>query len=297
MIYGLLGLLGAVTAGFGWVFFKDVYNNRKNLEKETNFYLNAGFGLVTDFFDTLGIGNFAPTTALFRAFKQVKDRVLPGTLNVSHTIPVVLEAFLFLAVIKVEPVTLIAMIGASVVGAVLGAGFVSRLPEKTIQLVMGSALLITGFFMIAGQLGWLDDLGTGEAIGLTGGKLIIGVAVNFLLGTLMTAGVGLYAPCMALVYMLGMTPKVAFPIMMGSCAFLMPPASAKFVKAGAYNKKAAIGITTGGIFGVLAAVYIVKSLPLKLLTWLVIGVIFITALTLLRAGFKASGGGAAHPPS
>lgn len=286
MIYGILGLLGVVTAGFAGVFFKDVYKNRNNLEKETNYFLNAGFGFVTDFFDTLGIGNFAPTTALFRAFKQVKDRILPGTLNVSHTIPVVLEAFLFLTVIEVDLLTLVTMIAASVAGAVLGAGIVAKMPEKTIQLVMGFALLVTVFFMISGQMGWIKDLGTGEAIGLTGIKLVIGTAANFLLGALMTAGVGLYAPCMAVVYLLGMTPKVAFPIMMGSCAFLMPPASAKFVKEGAYNKKAAVGITSGGVFGVLLAVYVVKSLPLKLLTWLVIAVIFITALTLLRAGFK-----------
>ena len=286
MIYGMLGLLGLFSAGFAGIFFKDIYNNRKNLEKQTNFSLNIGFGFVTDFFDTLGIGNFAPTTALFRGFKQVKDRILPGTLNVSHTLPVVLEAFLFLTVIKVEIVTLIAMIAAAVAGAVLGAGRVIRFPEKTIQFIMGFALLATCFFMICGQMDWIKDLGTGEAIGLTGVKLIIGIIANFILGALMTAGVGLYAPCMATVYLLGMTPAVAFPIMMGSCAFLMPLASAKFIKAGAYNRKASLGITSGGIFGVLLAVNIVKSLPLKLLTWLVICVIFITSLSLIRSGLK-----------
>lgn len=289
MIYGVLGLLGLVITGFAGFFARDLYVNRDKLEKETNLGLNAGFGLVTDFFDTLGIGNFAPTTALFRGFRQVKDRVLPGTLNVSHTIPVVLEAFLFLTVIKVEFVTLTVMISSAVIGAVLGAGFVVKLRERVIQLVMGSALLITGFFMISGQMGWTKALGVGDAIGLNGIKLFIGAGVNFLLGALMTMGVGLYAPCMALVYMLGMTPAVAFPIMMGSCAFLMPPASAKFIKAGAYNRKAALGITAGGIFGVLIAVYIVKSLPLRILIWLVIVVIIITALTLIRAGVMSSG--------
>ncbi len=287
MIYGVLGLLGAVTAGFAWVFFRDVYVNRRNLERDTSYWLNVGFGFVTDFFDTLGIGNFAPTTALFRAFKQVRDRILPGTLNVSHTIPVVLEAFLFLAVIEVELVTLVTMIAASLVGAVWGAGIVVRLPERIVQSVMGIALLVTDFLMVSGQLGWIKDLGTGQAIGLSGIKLIIGIAANFLLGALMTVGVGLYAPCMALVYMLGMNPRVAFPIMMGSCAFLMPPASAWFVKAAAYNKKASLGITSGGIWGVLLAVYVVKSLPLTLLTWLVSAVIFITAITLIRAGLRA----------
>jgi hypothetical protein len=243
MIHGILGLLGVIITGFAGYFFKDIYVNRNNLEKETNLKLNVGFGLVTDFFDTLGIGNFAPTTVLFRAFKQVKDRLLPGTLNVSHTIPVVLEAFLFLTVIKVEFTTLAVMIISAVIGAVLGAGFVAKFRESTVQLVMGSALLITCFFMISGQTGWIKDLGTGNAIGLSGVKLITAAVVNCLLGALNTAGVGLYAPCMALVYMLGMTPAVAFPIMMGSCAFLMPVASAKFIKAGAYNRKASLGIT------------------------------------------------------
>lgn len=286
MIYGVLALLGVALTGFAGVFGRDLYVNRHKLEKETSLGLNMVFGLVTDFFDTLGIGNFAPTTALFRGFKQVKDRLLPGTLNVSHTIPVGLEAFLFLTVIKVEFVTLAVMIVSAVMGAILGVGQVVKFKERTIQLAVGIALLVTVFFMISGQLGWLKALGTGDAIGLRGVKLIIGGIVNFFLGAVMTVGVGLYAPCMALVYMLGMTPAVAFPIMMGSCAFLMPLASAKFVKAGAYNRKASLGITAGGIFGVLIAVYIVKSLPLDVLTWLVMVVILITSLTLIRSGVK-----------
>lgn len=296
MIYGLLGLLGVLTAGFTGVFITDLCRNRRNLETGTNLYLNTLFGFITDFLDTLGIGSFAPTTALFRAFKQVQDRVLPGTLNVAHAIPTVVEALAFLTVIKVELVTLVTMIAASIVGAVWGAGIVTKLPERTIRLVMGVALLVTDFFMVAGQFGWIKDLGTGEAIGLSGLKLVIGITVNFILGALMTAGVGLYAPCMALVYMLGMTPIAAFPIMMGSCAFLMPCASVKFIKAGAYNRKAALGIAIGGIFGVLVAAYIVKSLPLNILTWLVIAVIFITALTLIRAGMRTRTDATANSP-
>ena len=141
MIYGVLVLLSVFITGFSCIFFKDLYINRKNMEKETNFGLNVGFGLIVDFFDTLGIGNFAPTTAFFRGFKQVKDRVLPGTLNVSHTIPVVLEAFLFLTVIKVEFVTLTVMIITAVIGAVMGAGMVVKLRERTIQFIMGFALI------------------------------------------------------------------------------------------------------------------------------------------------------------
>ncbi|WIF94017.1 sulfite exporter TauE/SafE family protein [Caminicella sporogenes] len=280
VITTVLSALAAFGAWFAAVFVKDFMKHKDNLE-DNSWVKVTSIGFVTNFFDTLGIGSFAPTTALLRAFKQVHDRVIPGTLNVSCTLPVIVEAFIFIKVIQVEIVTLISMIAAATIGAWIGAGIVSKLPEKKVQITMGIALFITAFLMFAGQMKWMP--GGGEAIGLTGGKLIIGIIVNFILGALMTAGIGLYAPCMALVYMLGMSPKVAFPIMMGSCAFLMPVASVKFVKEGAYDRRASMGITLGGIVGVIIAAYIVKSLPLNALRWIVIGVILYTSVTLIKS--------------
>lgn len=284
MITAVLGVLGALTAWFTVVFGIDVNKNKDNLEPETNFITSGIIGFVTNFFDTLGIGSFAPTTALLRAFKQIHDRVLPGTLNVSCTIPVVTEAFIFITVIEVESITLISLLAAATAGAYLGAGFVSKLPEKKVQLIMGIALFATAFLMFAGIMEWMP--GGGEAIGLTGIKLVIGVVANFILGALMTLGIGLYAPCMALVYFLGMSAKVAFPIMMGSCAFLMPVASIKFVKEQAYNKKASLAITIFGVVGVFIAAYIVKEMPLDLLKKLVVAVILYTSFTLFRSATK-----------
>ena len=284
MITGVLGVLGALTIWFGAVFGRDFATSKNDLNPNNSWGKVATIGFLTNFFDTLGIGSFAPTTALLRMFKQVEDRVIPGTLNVSCTIPVVLEAFIFMKVIEVEPITLISMLAAATVGAYAGAGIVSKFDEKKVQLVMGIALLVTLLLMLAGQLNLMP--GGGEAIGLTGGKLIIAVVANFILGALMTAGIGLYAPCMALVYLLGMSPRVAFPIMMGSCAFLMPVASVKFIKEKAYDVRASVGITVGGIVGVIIAAYIVKSLPLDVLRWLVDIVIAYTAFTLLKAAAK-----------
>ncbi|KDR93867.1 Uncharacterized membrane protein YfcA [Peptoclostridium litorale DSM 5388] len=286
MIKIVLGVLGLLTIWFAAVFIKDFMNNKNNLEKDNTWGKVTSIGFVTNFFDTLGIGSFAPTTALLKGFKQTHDRVIPGTLNVSCTIPVVLEAFIFMTVIEVETVTLISMLAAATIGAYVGAGIVSRLPEKVVQLTMGVALFVTAFLMLSGQMGWMP--GGGEAIGLSGAKLIFAVAGNFILGALMTAGIGLYAPCMALIYFLGMSPKVAFPIMMGSCAFLMPVASIKFVKEEAYDRRASMGITIGGVIGVLIAAYIVKTLPLEILRWLVIGVILYTSVTMLKAAKKTA---------
>ncbi|MBS4536329.1 sulfite exporter TauE/SafE family protein [Clostridium sp. D2Q-14] len=310
MVGAITGVLGAFAVWFAIIFGKDLVQNKENFE-DNSWIKVSTIGFLTNFFDTLGIGSFAPTTALLRGFKQVKDRVIPGTLNVSCSLPVIAEAFIFITVINVDIVTLIAMLAAATIGAWVGAGVVSKLPEKKVQLIMGIALLITAFLMAAGEFGWMPGGGValnetfegvrdnlvyrnmevdgqmvGVPVGVSGTKLVIAIIVNFVLGALMTAGIGLYAPCMALVYLLGMSPRVAFPIMMGSCAFLMPVASVKFIKEGAYNRKAALGITLGGLVGVFIAAYIVKSLPLQILTYLVILVVLYTSITMFRSAFK-----------
>ncbi len=285
MVTGVLGALGLITVVFAGFFGKDLMDNKEEFKNEPgNFWVSGIIGFTTNFFDTLGIGSFAPTTALLRMFKQIEDRLIPGTLNVSCTLPVVAEALIFIAAIEVDPTTLISMIAAATIGAWIGAGIVSKMDEAIVQIFMGFALLATLVLFLMGQFD-LFPVG-GDAMGLTGTKLIIAVVINFILGALMTAGVGLYAPCMALVYILGMSPKVAFPIMMGSCAFLMPVASIKFVKESAYAKKASLAIAIFGVVGVLIAAYIVKSLPLNILRWLVDVVIAYTAVTLLMSGFK-----------
>ncbi|WP_339795192.1 sulfite exporter TauE/SafE family protein [uncultured Imperialibacter sp.] len=266
------------------VLFLDYLKHRTQLEG--NSWTKTGLiGLVGNFFDTLGIGSFAIETALLKFMKQTEDRLMPGTLNVGNAIPTMAQAIIFIRIVEVEPWTLVLMVVASGAGALLGAGIVAKLPENVIRLTMGIALLITAGFMVATKMNWLE--GGGEAIGLAGGKLILAVAANFVLGAIMTAGIGLYAPCMALVFALGMSPAVAFPIMMGSCAFLMPMASYRFIKAGAYNRKAAFAIATTGLIGVFIAAFVVKSLELDTLRWVVLGVILYTAAVMLRAGLRS----------
>ena len=286
MVKVVLGLLIILTIFFAVAFFRDYFKATKegNLEK-TNFFALGAVGFITNFFDTLGIGSFAPTTALLKNFKLSKDRTLPGTLNVACTIPVAMEAILFINGIEVEPITLFSLLISATVGAVVGAGVVSKLDEKKVQFGMGVALIIVALVMLAGQLKLMPA--GGDAVGLQGVKLIVAIIGNFILGALMTLRIGLYAPCMALVYALGMSPKVAFPIMMGSCAFLMPAASLKFVKEGAYDRKASMAITIFGLVGVFIAYYLVKSLPLDILKWLVIVVIIYTAAMMFNSASKA----------
>jgi len=266
------------------VFVRDYARTaRRQGLSQVGFLSLGAVGFITNFFDTLGIGSFAPTTALLKHFKLTADRTIPGTLNASCTLPAFFQAMIFMTVIKVEPLTLVTMLAAATAGSVLGAGFVSKLDERKVRIGLGSALCAVALVMLAGQVQIMPRGGT--AIGLPPGKLVFAAGVNFLLGALQTIGVGLYAPCMALVYALGMSPIAAFPIMMSSCAFLQSAASVKFVKEGAYDRKATLAIALFGSVGVFIAAYIVKSLPLQILKWLVIIVILFTAAMMFKAAF------------
>jgi len=246
-------------------------------------WFDLACGFVANFFDTLGIGSFATTTSAYKLRRWVADENIPGTLNVGHALPTVVQALIFVLTVTVGPVTLIAMILASVLGAWLGAGVVARLNRRAIQIGMGAALLVAAALFTGANLDLLP--GGGTETSLTGTRLYVGVAVNFLLGALMTLGIGLYAPCFILVSLLGLNPQAAFPIMMGSCAFLMPPAGARFIALRRYDMRAALGLALGGIPAVLIAAFIVKSLPLVWLRWLVVAVVVYTAIAMLHSAF------------
>lgn len=283
MVNAIWIILVLLSIWFIYVFGKDIIENKNNLEKVS--WIKTGFiGFIVNFFDVLGIGAFAPQTALLKFTKQTSDKLIPGTMNVANTLPVLIQAIIFIQVVQVETTTLMVMFLTAMGGAILGADIMGKLSERNIRLTISVALLITAGFMFANKMHWIQ--GEGVAIGIYGWKLVIAGLVNFILGAMMTAGVGLYAPCMALVYLLGLSPQVAFPIMMGSCAFLMPPASFKFIKSGNYNKKAALGMAIPSIFAVLIAAFIIKSLPLDTLRWLVMIIIIYTSVTMFLAAIK-----------
>jgi uncharacterized membrane protein YfcA len=246
-------------------------------------------GALTDFLDTLGIGSFAPTTALFKVRAAVPDRLIPGTLNVGHSVPTLIQAFIYITIVRVEPATLALMIASSVAGAWVGAGVVASWSKRRIQRGLGAALVAAALLLAAQQLGALPA--GGEALGLHGKRLGVAIACNAVLGAWMTLGIGLYGPCMVLVSVLGMNAAAAFPIMMGSCAFLMPVASVRFLSRGAYAPRAALGLTAGGAPAVLLAAWVVRSLPLGAVRWLVVAAVLVAAATMLRASMRPE-----HPP-
>ena len=242
-------------------------------------------GFVVNFFDTLGIGSFAPTTAAFKLMRLVSDERIPGTLVVGLTPTVILQSLIFITAVAVAPRLLAAMVVAAAVGAWFGAGVVTRLSRRAIQVGMGIALLVAATVFAAMNLGLLP--GGGEALDLGGWKLPAAVFASLVLGALMTVGIGMYAPTMILLALLGMHPLSAFPVMMGACALLQPVAGLRFVHSGRLAWGPALGLALGGIPAVLLAAFVVKSLPLATLRWVVVAVVLYAALAMLRSARAA----------
>jgi uncharacterized membrane protein YfcA len=238
-------------------------------------------GFVFAFFDTLGIGSFAPTTAVLKFQGKIADETIPGTLNIGLNMAAGLEMAIFIKLIVIDPVLLMTTVLSAALGAWVGAGVVNHLPRPAIQLAMGAALLIAGCVFAATNLHLMP--GGGVAYTLTGWRLVVAIGVNFVLGALMSVGIGLYAPCMILVTMLGLHPLAAFPIMMGSCGLVQPTAALQFFRSGRFAFGTSIALTIGAIPGVLIAAFVVKQLSLVWLRWLVVLVVVYAAITMLRS--------------
>ncbi len=286
MVKALRILIGIAFIVYGIYFFINIAKVAKNKEFEEEATWKAVVtGFITNFLDTLGIGSFAPTMFMFKALKHnIPDKKIPGTLNTADCLPVLLEAILFIGAVKVNEVTLISLIAAAVIGSYVGAGIISKMEEKKLQFVMGIALLVSAGLFLASVLG-IMPLG-GRALGLSGVKLVVAIIIFFVLGALMTAGIGLYAPAMVVIFSMGMDPSAAFPIMMGSCALLMPVASVRFIKENTYAPKNSIIITISGLLGVVVAYNFFKGLDVNKLKILVIVVVTATGIMMLKSAFK-----------
>ena len=276
----LLVSLGVLAVAFIALLFS-VARERRQLRPGAE---SVALGAVTNFFDTLGIGSFAPTTAWLKLRRMIPDDYLPATLNSGHALPTIAQALIFINLVRVDPILLAACIAAAVLGATLGAPLVVRLPVRAVQGIVGVALLIAAGLYALANLGLLPA--GGDALELSQPLFAIAVAVHFLLGALMTFGIGLYAPSLILLSLLGLNPTAAFPIMMGACAFLMPVSGFRFVRSERVDLRVVIGLAIGGIPAVLLAAYVVKSLPLADLRWGVVVVVLYAAALLLRAAFN-----------
>ena len=275
----LLLIVIAVAYHAFWFLQERTRQHPKGAMKPTGLALGVAF--VANFFDTLGIGSYATTTSMSKLWQVMPDERIPGTLNVGYVMGTVVQAVIFMTIIEVDFLTLVSIIGAAVLGAFLGAGVVSSFNRRQVQIGMGSALLVASGLMVLSMSG--QGPAPGVALGLTGAKLGIAVGISLVLGALMMLGIGFYGPCLIMISLLGMDPRVSYPIMMGACAFLMPSGSIQFIRKGSYDLRTAIAFLIAGPLAVFVAAPLVDKIPLFYLRILVLAVVLYTAIRMLAS--------------
>jgi uncharacterized membrane protein YfcA len=241
-------------------------------------------GAVTNFFDTLGIGSFAPTTAWLKLRSLVPDRYIPATLNAGHCIPTIVQALVFIRLVQVDSVLLASCILAAMAGSFVGTAAVFRVSARMVQGTVGIALIVAAILYAMQNLSLMPDLG--NALTLPPLFFVLAVAAHFVLGSLMAFGIGLYAPSLVTLSLMGLDPKAAFPIMMGACAFLMPVTGLRFMQDRKVDLRIVLGLAVGGAPAVLLAAYTVTNLPIVMLRWGVVVVALYASVLLLRAAFR-----------
>ena len=240
-------------------------------------------GAVTNFFDTLGIGSFAPTMAWFKFRGLVPDRLIPSTMLVGHTPPSMAQALIFIVLlgVYVDPVLLVGCVLALVTGALMGAPLATRARAWVIQLIVGLALIVAAVLYTVTNLRLMPGGGTAGALPLH--LTIIAIVANFGFGMLLNFGVGNYAPTLVMLSLMGLDPHLSFPIMAGGAAIAGGCASIRHIAMGKIDLRLALGLALGGIPAVLLAAFIVKSMSVDALRWLVTFVVLYAAIVMLRA--------------
>jgi uncharacterized membrane protein YfcA len=289
MLIGLLVPLALATLVYAAMLVRSVLAKRAwpNIEA-------IGLGAVTNFFDTLGIGSFAPTMAWFKFRRLVPDRLIPCTMLVGHTLPTMTQAVIFLILlgVLVDPVLLVGCMFALLMGGLLGAPMVARAKVWVVQTVVGIALIVAAILYTLANLHLMP--GGGTAAGLPVSLTVIAIVANFVFGVLLNFGVGNYAPSLVMFSLMGMDPRLAFPIMAGGAALTAAGASVRHISIGEINLRIAVGMALGGIPAVLVAAFIVKSMSIEMLRWLVIVVVLYAAAMMLKGAIAGQRAGRAQ---
>ena len=286
MIVGLLvAALVAVTLAYGIMLLRAALKASQIVPRAEAVLLGA----VTNFFDTLGIGSFAPTIAWFRFRKLVPDRLIPLTMLAGYIVPSLLQGIIFMILlgVRVDPWLIVGCLVAMVAGGFVSIPIAAKCPIRLVQAIVGAALLLAAFFYALSNLGLMPAGGT--ATSLPPLLMAGAIALHFLLGILLAFGVGNYAPTLAVLSLMGMDPRLAFPIMASAAGFAGATAAARCLSLVKLDLKIAVGLTIGAIPAVLVAALIVKEMPLEILRWLVVVVVTYAGVTLLLSAARRTG--------
>lgn len=240
-------------------------------------------GGVVNFFDALGIGSFATTTAWMRFRQMVPDRLIPPTMLAGLTPPVLAESIIFLILlgVLVDPILLLGCSVATLAGGLVGAPLVAKARVWIVQLTVATGLILAATAYAMTNLNLFP--GGGSATGLPPMQTAIAIAASFGLGLLANFGVGNFAPTLVLLSLMGMDPRLCFPIMATGGSLMGVGSGIRHIRIAQIDLRIVLGLALGGIPAVIVAALVVKSMPLELLRWLVLVVVLYAAVVLLRA--------------
>ena len=280
MLIALLVPLGLAVLGFTFILARAAVAKRAKPNGEA-----VIIGAITNFFDTLGIGSFAPTMAWFKFRKLVPDQLIPPTMLVGHSLPTMAQAVVFLILlgVLVDPVLLVGCMIALLMGGLIGAPLVAKTRVWVIQAVVSLALLIAAVLYTLTNLHLMPGGGTGSSLPLT--LTVVAIMANFVFGLLINFGVGHYAPSLILFSLMGLDPRLIFPIMAGGGGLMVAGAGVRHIGIGQIDLRIAVGMALGGIPAVFVAAFIVKSMSLEALRWLVIFVVLYASAIMARAAW------------
>lgn len=290
MLVALIILIAAVgIAGLGLLFRQIAIGRQWRPTVEM-----LGLGAVTNFFDTLGIGSFAPTMAWFRFRGTIADRAIPPTMYIGHGLPSIVQALIFLALLgaRVDPWLLTGCVLAMLAGVTLGVRLVGYASLRVVRGGIALALAIAGGFYVATNLGALPSGGT--AAGLPPGGIGLAMLGYLLMGVLVNFGVGHYAPSLVMFGLMGMDPRLAFPVMATAGVLGMSGMGLRYLADRTIDLRVVVGLGFGGVPAVLVAAFLVRSMPLVGLRWLVVVVVLYAAVILFRAAWTEREG---RPPA
>lgn len=278
MLTALVILLALCAFANGFVLLRQAVIRRARPRAEATL-----LGGVTNFFDTLGIGCFAPTMAWFKFRRLVPDQLIPPTMIAGHTFPAIVQGLIFLVLLGggVDPVLLIGNMVGLTTGGLIGARLVYRAKLWVVQAIVGLGLITAAVFYALAIFGLMPMGGTASSLPPL--FTAVAIAASFVFGILLNFGVGNYAPTLALFSLMGLDPRYCFPIMTSSNAVAGAFGASWHIIAGKIDMRIVLGIAIGGVPAVLIAAFLVKSMPLETLRWMVLAVVLYTAVVMLRS--------------
>jgi uncharacterized membrane protein YfcA len=241
---------------------------------------------VTNFFDTLGIGSFAPTMAWMRFRRMVPDQRIPMTMLAGYTPSTFVQSIIFLILlgVGVDPVLLIGSAAAVAAGAYFGVPLAVGSSVRTVQLFVAAALLLAASFYSLSNLGLMPAGGSASSLPLA--ETLIAIAASFIFGALLNFGIGNYAPTLAMLSLMGLDPRLVFPIMATGSTLAGAAAATRLVKLADLDLRIVLSLAVGSIPAVLIAAFLVKEMDLVLLRWLVVVVVTYAAFSLIFTALR-----------